>query len=68
MKKTFFHIAPDESDCLLTFGVLAVFFGILLIYPPAAYIIVGIFFIYLAFLQAKVEAAKATDYRSGSVL
>lgn len=68
MLKNLFHIAPDESDCLLFFGTEAVFFGILLIYPPAAYIIVGVFFVYLAFLQAKAEASKMADYRNGSVL
>ena len=49
-------IAPDKSDCFLYLGIGAVFFGVHLIYPPAAYIVTGLEFIGIAFLQAKAKA------------
>jgi hypothetical protein len=53
MKKSFLYIAPDESDCFLCLGTGAVFFGVFQLNPPLAYILIGLEFIGLAFLQAK---------------
>jgi hypothetical protein len=42
----------DESDKFLTFGILALFFGLNLICPPAAYSVVGCIFLYIAHILA----------------
>lgn len=44
---------PDESDMFLCFGVQSLFYGVLQIFPPAAYILVGTVFTTLAFIQAR---------------
>jgi len=51
--KRILSIVPDKSDSFLYLGTGAVFFGVYLIYPPAAYITVGLIFLYVAWLQAK---------------
>jgi hypothetical protein len=54
MKKALLNIAPDESDVFLCLGTGSVFFGVYQLNPPLAFIIIGLEFIGLAFLQAKV--------------
>jgi len=50
-----FVMSFDDSDLLLCFSVESVFYGLYLIYPPAAFIGVGLAFGYLSFLMAPKE-------------
>ena len=52
---------PDESDIYLCIGVQSLFGGTYLIYPPIAYILVGLIFSALSFLMAQREAAHGTS-------
>lgn len=51
--KSSFQIAPDESDLFLTLGTASFFYGAFLVYPPAAYMLLGCIFFIIAYLQAK---------------
>ena len=42
----------DDSDLFLAIGSLSLFFGVYLIYPPAAYIAVSLIFLFLAYIIA----------------
>lgn len=53
MFKKLFHIPVDESDLFLCFGTESLFYGISMISPPAAFILVGVIFTALAFVQAR---------------
>jgi len=53
LKKSLLSIAPDESDVFLCIGTGSVFFGVYQLNPPLAFILIGLEFIGLAFLQAK---------------
>lgn len=65
MKNFISKIAPDKSDCLLLIGVIAVFFGVYQIYPPAAYIVLGLGCIFLggytAYLKTKVAIPEGAE-------
>ena len=52
---------PDDSDVYLCVGVQSLFGGVFLIYPPAAYILLGLIFSALSFLMAQREAAHGTS-------
>lgn len=58
MKKFFslFKIPVDESDLFLTFGTVFISIGMYLIYPPSAYITIGIIFLVIAWFQAKASS------------
>lgn len=47
-----FRTNVEESDLFLCFGIEALFFGVYLVYPPAAYILTGVVFTGLAYLSA----------------
>ena len=48
-----FNVAPDESDLFLCMGTVSFFYGAFLVYPPAAYMLLGVIFFVIAYLQAK---------------
>jgi uncharacterized membrane protein HdeD (DUF308 family) len=56
LKKLSYLLSPEESNVYLAMGVVALFIGIFLIYPPAALITIGMIFIGISFLEAQKEA------------
>ena len=48
-----FNVAPDESDLFLCLGTSSFFYGAFLVYPPAAFLALGVIFFIIAYLQAR---------------
>ena len=51
--KSSFKVAPDESDLFLCLGTSSFFYGAFLVYPPAAFLALGVIFFIIAYLQSR---------------
>jgi len=48
-------LSADESNVYLAVGVAFLFIGVFYVYPPASFVVLGLIFIGLAYLQAQKE-------------